>query len=84
MIAQRGESLAIFQNIAISGYRKIMFGTEDMGGVASAIARYRQRVKKQVLKGYSGGHRSGRAELVTQIHTVHIERGRNRATRCNG
>ena len=49
IITQRGESLAIFQNIAIPEYRKIVFGTEDMENVASAVARYRKRVKKPII-----------------------------------
>ena len=49
IITQRGESLTIFQNIAIPEYRKIVFGSEDMESVASAVARYRKRVKKPVI-----------------------------------
>ncbi len=37
-----GEKIAIFQNIAIPDYRKIVFGTDD---VASIFAHYRKRVK---------------------------------------
>ena len=49
MIAQRGESIAIFQNVAIPEYGKIVFGAEDMESVASAVARYRKRVKKPII-----------------------------------
>ncbi len=49
IMTQRGESLAIFQNIAIPEYRKIVFGSGDMEGIASAVAMYRKRVRKPVI-----------------------------------
>ena len=52
IITHRGESLAIFQNIAIPEYRKIVFGSDDMESVASAAAKYRKRVKKPVISRY--------------------------------
>ncbi len=43
ILAQSGEKLAIFQNISIPEYRKIVFGNADMGSVFSA---YRESFKK--------------------------------------
>ena len=48
-MTHRGESLAIFQNIAIPEYRKIVFGSGDMESVASAVAKFRKSVKKPVI-----------------------------------
>ena len=48
-IALMGEPLVIFQNIAIPEYRNILFGSEDMKSVGSAVAKYRKRVKKPII-----------------------------------
>jgi len=48
----RGESLGIFHKIAIHEYRKIVFGLDDMERIASAVAKYIKRVKKQVISRY--------------------------------
>ena len=49
IITQSGEPLAIFQNIAIPEYRKIVFGSDDLDIMASAVARYRKMVKKSTI-----------------------------------
>lgn len=38
-----GETIAIFQNIAISEYRKIVFGSNDLNTATSTIAKLRKR-----------------------------------------
>ena len=48
-ITLTGEKMAVSQNIAIPEYRNIVFDSEDMESVASAVARYRKRVKKPVI-----------------------------------
>jgi len=68
IITHRGESLAIFQNIAIPEYRKIVFGSDDMENITSAVARYRKRVKKPVISRY-------RMEKLVDLGTKMIRSG---------
>ena len=49
IITQSGEPLAIFQNIAIPEYRKIVLGSDDLDIMASAVARFRKGVKKSTI-----------------------------------
>ena len=63
-----GEPLAIFQNIAIPEYGKIVFGTEDMESVASAVARYRRSMKKSIIS-------RSRIEKLVDIGTIMILSG---------
>ena len=49
IITRSGESLAIFQNIAIPEYRNLVFGNEDLDIMVSEVEKYRKRLKKPII-----------------------------------